>query len=434
MAGTRAAQRRFAAPVGLVSLLTIALGFACEHPPPPTDSPDTGPATVAASAAATTSIAQSEGRPESATEPEPELESEPEPQSDPHFEAVADSEGTSKSEPQLPPPGPRIEFLEKGKRLKHIPVPMETLQQVAARYDVKVEALRKWNELSEDFVLEKVRKKPKLRIFTKRISPPRERVEHEVIEGDTWGQLARRYGAASTDIRAYNVRKLGRHLEPGEIVQIWIDPVIKAEIDRGPNEFGLRRGAYSIGSPNEGRLVNGVEIPPSEDYELGHPNSAWGTTFAVSCVVRAMSAFRRRSGYGGRIKIGTMSRQRGGEVGGHKSHQSGRDLDIRLPVKEDVPQKIRPLPYRVDWLATWYLIDAFEASGDAAVIFFDYKLQRRIAKAALEAGVAQSRLDEVLQWPIGSKSSRGFVRHEPGHEEHIHVRLSCGTYETECLP
>ena len=27
--------------------------------------------------------------------------------------------------------------------------------------------------------------------------PARERIEHTVVEGDTWGQLARRYGAAA---------------------------------------------------------------------------------------------------------------------------------------------------------------------------------------------------------------------------------------------
>ena len=396
------------------ALLVLSLAGACEHSPTPSESPPPAlpsPAIVAASDAA-----------ELAAEADPQAEVQPKIELAPQTRAADD------------PQGPSIEHLDEREHLVHDPAPMETLDQVAARYDLDVERLRKWNDLPEDYRLEKVRKKPKLRLYTKRRSPPRERIEHTVVEGDSWGELARRYGAASTDIRAYNVGAVGRELEPGEVVQVWIDPVIKAEVDRGENEHGLRRGAYSIGTPNEGRLVNAVRLPESDDYTLGYPNSAWGTTRAVSAVIEAMRNFRSQSGYTGVIKIGTMSRQRGGEVGNHKSHQSGRDIDIRLPLKEDVPQKLRPETWRVDWLAAWHLIESFRETGDCLVIFFDYKLQRRIAKAAAAAGVEQSHIDEVLQWPIGSKASRGFVRHEPGHEQHIHVRFACGAYETECRP
>ena len=86
----------------------------------------------------------------------------------------------------------------------------------------------------------------------------------------------------------------------------------------------------------------------------------------------------------------------------------------------------------VDWVAVWYLLESFVDREETQIIFFDYKLQRRVAKAAVAAGIPQERVDEVLQWPVGAKSSRARVKHEPGHTHHIHVRFHCGPYETEC--
>lgn len=330
-------------------------------------------------------------------------------------------------------PAPSVQVLDKPEFLRHRAVPMETTEQVAYRYGVSVERLRKWNGLSDEFALHKVWRKPKLKVWARRKSPPRRKVEHTVEPDETWGSIARDYGVASTDMRAYNVKKIGRKFEVGDALDIWIDPVIYAEIQRGPTPEGLRRGAFSIGSPNEGRLVNAVKLPPSEDYELGYPNSVWGTTSAVGALVRAFRSWRTASGYAGKLRIGTMSRQRGGEVGHHKSHQTGRDIDIRLPLKEEVPQGLKPEAWRVDWWATYQLIEALLAEPETSVIFFDYKLQRRLAKAAEANGVDAEQVSEILQWPIGSKASRGRVRHEPGHTQHIHVRFHCAAYETECV-
>jgi murein endopeptidase len=127
-----------------------------------------------------------------------------------------------------------------------------------------------------------------------------------------------------------------------------------------------------------------------------------------------------------------MSRQRGRRIGGHLSHQSGRDLDIRLPLREGLADKLTPTPRRVDWTAVYALVRAFEASGAVTRIFLDYRLQARLYKVAREAGADRRTLRRLIQFPRGSRARRGLLRHSPGHDIHLHVRFACADYESEC--
>jgi LysM repeat protein len=317
--------------------------------------------------------------------------------------------------------------------IKHRVVPRESLSQIAARYGVKLTNLRKWNRLDADDI---VKPRDKLKIYARRFPPAREKMKHVVAEGDTWGSIARAYGVSPRDLRAYNVRKTGRRLDLGEQLQIWIDPVIYEHLQGHVAEPGptadIYPGGYSVGTPNEGHLINAARIPDSDDYELRFPKGAYGTSHAVEQVVLAMRDFRERSGFEGKVRFGTMSRINGGEVGHHKSHQSGRDIDIRLPVRAGVPEGLRPKVRTIDWEATWHLINAFIDTGEVAVIFLEYKRQKYVFRQAKKMGIPEDEIDRVLQWPVGRAASRGMVRHSPGHEVHIHVRFRCGPHETEC--
>ncbi|RMG99673.1 MAG: LysM peptidoglycan-binding domain-containing protein [Deltaproteobacteria bacterium] len=314
--------------------------------------------------------------------------------------------------------------------IRHTVVPRETFAGIAARYRVRPASLRRWNpELGDE-----VRKGEVLRIYTDFVPPPRRPIEVTVAEGDTWWSIACRHGVGSWDLRAMNYRPGGR-LRPGETLRIWIDPIAHDFIERewADPPFGVRPGAHGVGSPDDGRLVCGVQLPERPEYIRKIPGSAYGTTHTVRNLIAAMVEFRRRSGYGGRVYIGAISRPRGGRLGGHKSHRTGRDVDIRLPLKESIPQALEPRPARrVDFRALYHLIRALVDTGEVEVVFLDYPLQRRLAKAAAAAGASEAELAALLQWPRGRKASRGIVRDEPGHDDHIHVRFRCGPGETEC--
>ncbi|MCA9700413.1 MAG: penicillin-insensitive murein endopeptidase, partial [Myxococcales bacterium] len=313
--------------------------------------------------------------------------------------------------------------------IRHQTLPRETIDQLAIRYGVRADSLRAWNDMAADG--EPAQRKPEpLRIYAQRFPPPRQQLNHAVREGESWGSIARIYGVDSSRLRVWNVSDTGRSLEVGETLAVWIDPVVYDSIvhdQPGSDRAALvRPGAHGVGTPQAGILVAGVQIPEGEGYELRYPNSAWGTTWAVRHTVAALDDFHERSGYGGIIEVGTMSRIRGGRIGGHVSHQSGRDLDIRLPSKGVGKFE------RVDWMATWELVLAFLRTGAVERIFLDTGGQRRLWRSARKAGLGKDEVAELLQYPRGSRSNFGVLRHSPGHQGHIHVRFTCGPAEPEC--
>ena len=317
--------------------------------------------------------------------------------------------------------------------LMHKVAPMETPDQIAHRYGVRPDALRMWNGIKADTV--KLKPGTRLKLHPRKVPPPRQKHEYWVQPGDTWASIGNAFGVDSRDLRAANWGKSQR-LQTGTSLEVWVDPIVYMWLagDTDPHvPMGIRLGAVGIGPPQAGRLVNGVQLPKHEAYALKLPPTAFGTTHAVAHVVKAMDAFRERSTYRVPLMMGSMSGKHGGALSGHKSHQSGRDLDIRLPLLEKLPQTVAVKPGRVDWMALWRLIEAFDATGAVVIIFLDYEMQELLFKAAAEEGVSEERRGELLQYPHGNKANLGLVRHSPGHVAHIHIRMTCGPSEPECV-
>ena len=318
--------------------------------------------------------------------------------------------------------------------ITHTVVPRETIELLAIRYRSDPGKIRSWNKLPSGA---KAKPRTKLRILARRTPPPRQYIRHVVAPEETWGRVAHRYGVDPSDLRAINIHRVKGTIEPGEELDVWYDPTILAAIEGDAPPPGpaaeVSPGAYAVGRPHEGRLVNGTRIPESGAYELRYPGSSWGTTNSVRALVTGIHSWRETSGYGGRLAIGAMSRERGRPIGGHLSHQCGRDVDVRLPLYEHLPQNRTPLGRRVDWWALWQLIVALEETGEVYRIFLDYKMQKRLYKAAKEHGVDKEARRRLIQFPRGRGSGRGLIRHSPGHDRHFHARFRCADFEVECL-
>lgn len=319
--------------------------------------------------------------------------------------------------------------------ITHHSIPGDTVELVAIRYGVPALWLRRWNGMSATAQLS--RHEPRnLRVKARRLPAPRQPLVHVVSEGETWQTIARRYGVFDTHLRAQNHDEIGYVPESGERVIVWTEPaVIESMHHDGPapgRAATIAPGANSIGTPQSGRLAAGVQIPPGPGYERRFPNSSWGTTYAVRHLVQTLDEFHETSDYAGTLMLGSMSFRRGGPIGPHVSHQSGRDVDIRLPMHPWV-RRIDPARGRnVDWDAAWALIVRFARSGAVEVIFLDYRVQRRIYRRAKSAGVDDELLAQIFQFPEGPWADQGIVRHSKGHEGHIHVRYACGPYEPQC--
>lgn len=342
---------------------------------------------------------------------------------------------------QPPEPEPEVRFQEpveqpppKPAWIKHKPIPGETLEDIARRYDVTPADIGGWNGINPSQPIP--RKKKDLRIKTSTVPHPRERVEHLVKRGDTWDSITKALGVGLDKLRKQNPR-LPDKLDPKKKHKVvaWRDldvaPTVALTTKLG--QIRVRGGGVSIGKPSRGRLVRGVELPERPDlYVRRKPEEAYGSTHTVMQMLAAFTRFRHDSGYKGQVVVGGMSRPKGGRFRPHKSHQSGRDVDIRLPLLLAAQHKKNPTAGDVDWPATWKLIHAFLVGGEVEYIFLDYTLQKRIYKAARESGVTQEQLETWLQWPAKPRTNKGVIRHVKGHRAHIHVRVRCAASEKHC--
>src|SRR5690606_16018226 len=79
---------------------------------------------------------------------------------------------------------------------------------------------------------------------------------------------------------------------------------------------------------NGGALVAGVRMPDGENWDVVHPGLAWGTQETVDALAHAIDAVAAKFPGTPKAFVGDISRQRGGHVPPHISHQSGRDVDL----------------------------------------------------------------------------------------------------------
>lgn len=252
---------------------------------------------------------------------------------------------------------------------------------------------------------------------------------HEVSAGDTLSGIAVRYDTSVDDIRRRN-RIDGHIIRPGQSLRVAV----------GKDGQGRPIPGQSVGAASNGKLVGGMQLPAGKGYHRRRPHWAWGTNHAIHHIRRAISAVRNRLPSVHDVAIGDISAHSGGPLSEHKSHQSGRDVDLGLYYRKrpnGYPESfIRATAQTLDLQATWILLDSLAASArteaGVEVMFLDYELQKLIYEWAKKHGVSQKRLGEMFQYPRGSSSSGGLIRHEPGHDTHVHVRFKCPAKDSGC--
>ncbi len=132
------------------------------------------------------------------------------------------------------------------------------------------------------------------------------------------------------------------------------------------------------------------------DYQVGNGLADWGTAAAIGQVEAA--AAKAVALAHGRVAIGDIGLEHGGDIAGHESHERGLDVDVR-PMRNAKDQCRTGVSYRssaYDRAATRDLIKAIRATanGHVKLIFFN---------------------DPVL-------IREGLVRWHTGHDDHLHIR------------
>lgn len=321
-----------------------------------------------------------------------------------------------------------VETVPSAVLLHHVCIPWERLEHIARRYDVSEEDIARWNGLDLS------KRRPlypgkRLKIHARRVPPLRQKLTVLAREDDTWKKIAKRHGVDRATLRRWNLRLARRGLEPGAEVMLWMESSMPhpALDRRGPPvpTLSVPPGGLSVGRPSKGKLVGGVQLPQSDMYRIRIPYQSYGTSYTVLHLQRAIATFRHRTAFPGEIVIGAMSRRTGRRLRPHKSHQSGRDVDIRMPAMPHARPGMKLRPGDVDWHATWALIEALVDTGAVQSIYLERSLQKRLRLAAKAMGTDMPRINAIIH-------PNGVVRHSPGHVGHIHVRFRCSPEATRC--
>jgi murein endopeptidase len=140
----------------------------------------------------------------------------------------------------------------------------------------------------------------------------------------------------------------------------------------------LDAGSVSLGTPQRGALVRGVELPPEGtnfftwDFPLKQsPNRPWrrwaaGRTIAILLAV--IAEYRAAHPEAPRVGIADLSRPHGGDFGkrfgglGHASHQNGTDVDVLYP-RRDLQELSPSNVGQIDRALAQDLVDRFVAAG-----------------------------------------------------------------------
>lgn len=197
----------------------------------------------------------------------------------------------------------------------------------------------------------------------------------------------------------------------------------------------------TVGAPWAGELRDATRLPDDERrYHLRRPWRAFGTRTTVAYVERAITDVRKSFPERHVIAIGDMSAKDGGRISGHRSHQSGRDIDIGLFYKSKPANYPRDFVVataaNLDCAATLALVRRFAETSDdgdgVQMMFLDFDVQGILYRWAREHGVNERTLDRLFQFPHGRGAAAGLVRHVPHHDDHLHVRFKCPVDASSC--
>jgi murein endopeptidase len=307
----------------------------------------------------------------------------------------------------------------------------ERLDEIAERYAVSVGSILRWNKLDPKRPLFWIGQQ--LRIQTQLPDRVRTKLTYSVRFSDTWTSIADQFHVDSTTLRAkWNPQE--KELHVGHLLTIWMEPEMTPPSlpTRNFDLVPVTEGGMSVGFPDAGRLAHGVRIPENPAlYTIRNPEKAFGSTHAIRVLQESIATFRAETGYDRALLLWDMSTRGGGRFGPHRSHRTGRDIDIGLPMRPDFVHGVTQMKDPVDWEATWLLVRSLIESDQVRYIFLSRPQQAGLYKAAKACGATREELERLIQYPRVQKV--GIVRDSPGHTGHLHVRFLCGDEEPECL-
>lgn len=311
-----------------------------------------------------------------------------------------------------------------GRVVQHVVLAGETLGAIAKRYGTTVHNVRARNGLSKK---SRIRAGRKLQVLTRMPQRSKRRFIYTIQAGDNFHGIAKRFGLTAKQLKSMNPRKNPRLLRIGHRLTVFAE---------GPSKRSSSTGRVSNGS-----LVNGEQLRAGPGYYRRTPNRSWGTNYTVAELLRAIAYVKQRHRRAHDLAIEHISSKNGGHLRPHKSHQSGRDVDMgvyfRKQPKEGPKRFLSCIKTPVDMAKTWTLLHGLVRDSDrkssVAYIFWDYECQENLYKWAKKRRKPRRLLARMFQYPRGKRAMTGVIRHVRGHASHLHVRFKCPPGDKRCI-
>lgn len=177
----------------------------------------------------------------------------------------------------------------------------------------------------------------------------------------------------------------------------------------------------SIGRPYHGKLKNGVPFPREfSGYQLREEELTYTTPELVGALLDAIESVQERYPDTCDLYLGDFSKEGGGCLKRHRSHQNGRDVDLGMYAKGNrrLDSLVPMNEANLDVPKTWQLVENLLRSQKVQYIFLDRSVQRLLYEHASNHGNDQAYLDRLFGNARGS-----VIQHLRGHQDHMHVRF-----------
>jgi penicillin-insensitive murein endopeptidase len=194
--------------------------------------------------------------------------------------------------------------------------------------------------------------------------------------------------------------------------------------------------SLTIGHPNDGFQVRAKRLRASDDLriKMGSEDHVFGHPALVLMLQRTAKQMSRAV-VGSTMLVGDLSRESGGRLYGHFSHQSGRDADVGFYAK-DASGRPQVLERFVafdglgraknksglvfDDYRNWLLVQSWVKDERAGLshIFVSHGLRARLLRFANE-------VPEFRPYVPAAKKLLKQPEDASSHDDHFHVRISC---------
>lgn len=227
-----------------------------------------------------------------------------------------------------------------------------------------------------------------------------------------------------------------------KIVRVLAVLVALAATASGCAELGVVTDGSSIsyGRPNRGRLIDGVKLPDAGPGFVTGPiwkarGNRYGTDELVT-LLKGVSRRMKKKSRDARLVVADLSGTRGGAAHTfHRSHQSGRDVDLLYYVRDAEGKQVEADVMRV--------LDGKGVARDGSGITFDVARNWQLIKELLTAReayvqyifvyrpLAEKLIEHATQIgePAALVARAAKAVKQPGdsapHNDHMHVRIYC---------